>query len=150
MHFSTLVTSLLFTTLSLASPFVKRAVAAGKPTGGPASAKITIYNAYKCVSATTVPPTDGSAGTASTVTIAEGTCSILPIPFGGAITAALAATPKTGAPGYFVQIHTQSGCGLTLNNEYHGFPFDGTIIESKVGCVTPPVVSYGAVEIVCG
>ncbi|KAH7355397.1 hypothetical protein BKA65DRAFT_535628 [Rhexocercosporidium sp. MPI-PUGE-AT-0058] len=146
MYYTTLIASLLFTSLSLASPIVQRA----KPTGGPASAKITIYTAYTCTSSTTVPPTDGSAGASNTVTIAEATCAIISIPFGSAITAALTATPKTGAPGCFIQIHTQSGCGLTLNNEYHGFPFDGTVVGSKVGCVTPPVIGYGAVEITCG
>ncbi|KAK0119419.1 hypothetical protein ONS95_010871 [Cadophora gregata] len=146
MHFSTIITPLILATLSLANPLIAR----GKPTGGPAVAKITVYNSYKCVSPTTVPPTDGSAGVSNTISIAEATCSIMNIPFGGAITAALTAPPKTGAPGCFVQIHTQSGCGLTLNNEYHGFPFDGTIIGSKVGCVSPPVQAYGAIEITCG
>lgn len=61
----------------------------------------------------------------------------------------MTATPKTGTAGCYVQIYTQSGCGLTLNNEYHGFPFDGIVVGSKVGCVAPPVVSYGAVSVVC-
>jgi hypothetical protein len=33
--------------------------------------------------------------------------------------------------------------------EYHGFPMDGILVGSKVGCASPPVQSYGAVEIVC-
>jgi hypothetical protein len=123
---------------------------AGKPTGGPASAQITIYNGpFTCSNLVTPPPKDGSAGFNTTVTVAETQCAIINIPVNGAITAVMTATPKTGTLGCFVQIFSQQGCGVTLQNFYHGFPFDGTIVGSKVGCVSPPVQDYGAVEIVC-
>lgn len=122
----------------------------GKPTGGPASAQITVYNGpFTCINLVTPPLKDGSAGVNTTVTLAETQCAILKIPFGGAITAVLTATPKTGTVGCFVQIYSQDGCGVALQNFYHGFPFDGVIVGSKVGCVSPPVQDYGAVQIVC-
>lgn len=48
-----------------------------------------------------------------------------------------------------MQIFTQSGCGVTLQNQYHGYPFDGVAVGNKVGCVAPFGVPYGAVEVVC-
>lgn len=71
-------------------------------------------------------------------------------PFGGAFTAKLTAPPKTGAPGCYIQIFTQQGCGLTLQNQYHGFPFDGLTTGSQIGCASPPVQGYGALQITCG
>lgn len=117
-----------------------------------------------------VPPTDGSAGTVvKTFTISETQCQIVNVPLGGAITAKLTAVPKAGAPGCYVQVFQQQGCGVAIGNEYHGkfngklrhysnktltiisgFPFDGTIVGSQVGCAQVPAVSYGAVEIICG
>ncbi|KAJ8118066.1 hypothetical protein OPT61_g873 [Boeremia exigua] len=127
------------------------AIPAGKPTGGPASAQVTIYSGpYTCASADSPPPKDGSAGTAKVVNIAETQCVIVNIPFGGAFTATLTAPPKTGAPGCYIQIFSQQGCGVTLQNQYHGFPFDGTTLGSTVGCASPPVQSYGALQITCG
>ena len=58
--------------------------------------------------------------------------------------------PKTGTAACYIQIFSQSGCGLTLQNQYHGFPFNGLTAGSQVGCATPPVQSYGALAIVCG
>jgi hypothetical protein len=61
--------------------------------------------------------------------------------------------PKTGTTACYIQLFSQSGCGLTLQNQYHGFPFDGTSAavgsQSTVGCANPPVQSYGALQIVC-
>jgi hypothetical protein len=71
-------------------------------------------------------------------------------PFGGAFTATMTATPKTGTAACYIQIFTQAGCGLTLQNQYHGFPFNGLTTGSQVGCAQPPVMSYGALQIVCG
>jgi hypothetical protein len=60
------------------------------------------------------------------------------------------AVPKTGTAACYIQIFTQAGCGLTLQNQYHGFPFNGLTIGSQVGCAQPPVQAYGALQIVCG
>lgn len=95
--------------------------AAPAAAAGPASAKVVIYSSYTCVAPNTVryktssptpskdvlltilklPPTDGSAGTATTFTITEGQCTIptVGLSFGGAITATLTATPKAGTLG---------------------------------------------------
>jgi hypothetical protein len=95
------------------------------------------------------PPTDGSAGTATTVSLSENQCVIVDFPSGGVFTAKMTAAPKTGTTACYVQLFSQQGCGLTLQNQYHGFPFDGVIVGSKVGCAKPPGFTYGAVEIVC-
>lgn len=58
--------------------------------------------------------------------------------------------PKTGTAACYIQIFSQSGCGLTLQNQFHGFPFNGLVVGSEVGCAQPPVQSYGALQIVCG
>ncbi|ORY14546.1 hypothetical protein BCR34DRAFT_585718 [Clohesyomyces aquaticus] len=142
----------LFAILSAATAMLGTALAipAGKPTGGPASASVTIYSGpYTCTDPDAAPPA-GSAGTAKTVTVTENACAIVNIPFGGAITSTLTASPKTGTAGCYIQIYTQSGCGVTLQNQYHGFPFNGLIAgSSQVGCANPPVQAYGAVSIVC-
>jgi len=44
---------------------------------------------------------------------------------------------------------TQQGCGVTLQNNYHGFPFNGVTVGSTLGCAQPPVQSYGALEVIC-
>lgn len=59
-------------------------------------------------------------------------------------------SPKTGAAACYIQIFSQQGCGLTLQNQYHGFPFDGVSAGSTLGCASPPVQGYGALQIVCG
>ncbi|KAF1930611.1 uncharacterized protein M421DRAFT_418909 [Didymella exigua CBS 183.55] len=143
------LTKLLFAiTTLLGTAF---AVPAGKPTGGPATAQVTIYSGpYTCASADQPPPKDGSAGTSKIVNIAETQCIVVSIPFGGALTASMTATPKTGTIGCYIQIFSQQGCGLTLQNQYHGFPFDGVTAGSTVGCASPPVQSYGGLQIVCG
>ncbi|OSS52165.1 hypothetical protein B5807_02478 [Epicoccum nigrum] len=124
-----------------------------KPTGGPAIATVTIYSGpYTCAAANSPPPTDGSAGTATPVSVTENQCIIVTIPFAGAFTATMTQSPKTGTTACYIQLFTQSGCGLTLQNQYHGFPFDGvtyTAPQSTVGCANPPVQSYGALQIVC-
>lgn len=95
---------------------------AAKPVGGPASATVTVYSGpYTCPGANTVPPSDGSAGTVvKTFSISETQCTIVNIPFGGAITATLTAAPKSGTVGCYIQAFQQQGCGVTLNNQYHG------------------------------
>ncbi|GAB7332637.1 hypothetical protein MBLNU13_g04401t1 [Cladosporium sp. NU13] len=142
-----------FSIISAAAVVVGTALAipAGKPTGGPASASVTIYSGpATCPDPNTPPPTDGSAGTAKTVSITENACAIVNIPFGGALTSRMTATPKTGTTACYIQIFSQSGCGLTLQNQFHGFPFNGLTIGSEVGCAQPPIQSYGALQIVCG
>ncbi|KAJ4399970.1 hypothetical protein N0V91_009043 [Didymella pomorum] len=138
----------LFTT-ALAMP-----AGGNKPTGGPAAAQVTIYpggaTPYTCASADQPPPKDGSIGTGKVVTVAENQCVVVNVPFGGALTATMTATPKTGTAGCYIQIFSQQGCGLTLQNQYHGFPFDGLVVGSTVGCASPPVQSYGGLQIVCG
>jgi hypothetical protein len=63
-----------------------------------------------------VPPTTGAAGTATTISVAENQCVIVNVPFGGVFTSTLTATPKTGTAACYIQIFTQQGCGLTLQN----------------------------------
>lgn len=66
------------------------------------------------------------------------------------MTASLTATPKTGAAGCYIQLFKEQGCGVTLTNQYHGFPFNGLTTGSFIGCAAPPVQAYGALQIVCG
>ncbi|TIA69805.1 hypothetical protein D6C83_01311 [Aureobasidium pullulans] len=127
-------------------------VAAPAAAAGPASAKVIIYSGYTCVAPNTLPPTDGSAGTATTFTITEGQCTIptVGLSFGGAITATLTATPKAGTLGCYVLGHSQQGCGITLTNTLTGFPFGGTAVGSSVGCGNPPSgTSWNAFEVLC-
>ncbi|CAD0051479.1 unnamed protein product [Aureobasidium pullulans] len=165
-------------------------VAAPAAAAGPASAKVIVYSSYTCVAPNTVryktssttpskdviltilklPPTDGSAGTATTFTITEGQCTIptVGLSFGGAITATLTATPKAGTLGCkfntchhglrassnhnqaYVLGHSQQGCGITLTNTLTGFPFGGTAVGSSVGCGNPPSgTSWNAFEVLC-
>ncbi|KAF9692392.1 hypothetical protein EKO04_009762 [Ascochyta lentis] len=127
------------------------APAGNKPTGGPASAQVSVYSgSYICTDPDIPPPTDGSAGKATVVSVTENQCVTINIPFGGAVTASMTATPKTGAAGCYIQMFTQQGCGLTLANQYHGFPFNGLTVGSSVGCASPPVQTYGTLQIVCG
>ncbi|KAF3003187.1 hypothetical protein E8E13_009423 [Curvularia kusanoi] len=136
---------------ALCSTAFAKAIPAGgnKPTGGPASAFVSIYPSYKCTAPNAPPPTDGTAGVPQQVSVTENQCVIVDIPFGGAFTAKLTATPKTGTTACYIQIFSQQGCGLTLQNQYHGFPFDGLTTTNTVGCASPPVTGYGALEIVC-
>ncbi|KAH7411435.1 hypothetical protein BKA64DRAFT_704541 [Cadophora sp. MPI-SDFR-AT-0126] len=145
MQLITLLAPLLLIAPSLASPLSARA----KAPGGPASAKITVYPSYICPSPTAIPPTDGSAGVSTSVTIAEATCAVLNIPFGGAITAVLTAPPKTGAGGCAVLAHMDGNCVFKPGNEIHGFAFDGLATGNKAGCGNVPVRGYGAVELLC-
>ncbi|THZ51698.1 hypothetical protein D6C90_01629 [Aureobasidium pullulans] len=146
--------------------------AAPAAAAGPASAKVIVYSSYTCVAPNTVryktssptpskdvlltilklPPTDGSAGTATTFTITEGQCTIptVGLSFDGAITATLTATPKAGTLGCYVLGHSQQGCGITLTNTLTGFPFGGTAVGSSVGCGNPPSgTSWNAFEVLC-
>lgn len=121
---------------------------AAKPTGGPASASIAIYSAYTCVSQETFPPPNISS---QTVSVTEDGCAIVPIPVGAAISANMTATPKTGTAGCYIQAFFEDGCGLTLGNQYHGWPINGLGVGSKLGCANTntPGRAYGAVQIVC-
>ncbi|KAK0119418.1 hypothetical protein ONS95_010870 [Cadophora gregata] len=145
MQLINLLSPLLLIAPALATPLSARAKAAG----GPASAKITVYQSYTCPSPTATPPTDGTAGVSSSVTIAEATCAVLNVPFGGALTAVLTAPPKTGAAGCAVIAHTDGNCLWKPGNELHGFAFDGLATGNKVGCGNVPVRGYGAVELLC-
>lgn len=134
---------------SLANPLDKRA-GTKKPTGGPAVMSVTVYSGpATCSSSQTPPPTDGSAGAATTVSLAENQCVILTFPTSGVFTAKLTQAPKTGTTACYVQLFQEQGCGLTLTNQYHGFPFDGVDVGNSVGCAKPAGLNYGAVEIVC-
>ncbi|THZ14351.1 hypothetical protein D6C89_10173 [Aureobasidium pullulans] len=134
--------------------------AAPAAAAGLASAKVIVYSSYTCVAPNTdvlltilkLPPTDGSAGTATTFTITEGQCTIptVGLSFDGAITATLTATPKAGTLGCYVLGHSQQGCGITLTNTLTGFPFGGTAVGSSVGCGNPPSgTSWNAFEVLC-
>ncbi|KAH9211295.1 hypothetical protein DL95DRAFT_525813 [Leptodontidium sp. 2 PMI_412] len=145
MQLTNIVAPILLIAPAIATPLIARA----KAPGGPASAKITVYSSYTCPSATATPPTDGSAGILTTVTIAEATCAVLNLPFGGALTAVLTAPPKTGAAGCAVMAHMGGDCVWKPGNELHGFAFDGLAAGNKVGCGNVPVRGYGAVELLC-
>ncbi|KAH0166851.1 amino acid permease, partial [Aureobasidium melanogenum] len=131
MHFSSwtpLVVS-LFTISTTAIPLLevrKNGGGGGGGTtttrGGPASAKVTLYNQYTCVAPNTPPPTDGSAGTVVSFSVTEAQCTIQTtgLQFGGALTASLTATPKTGTVGCYIVGHSQQGCGIVLSNQMHG------------------------------
>ncbi|KAM0693776.1 hypothetical protein Q7P36_007033 [Cladosporium allicinum] len=148
MQFLSVLTSITaFAGIALANP-VALPVPAGKPTGGPASASVTVYSGpATCADPNTPPTAADNPGVAKTVSITENSCVIVNIPFGGAITASMTATPKTGTTACYIQIFTQAGCGLTLQNQYHGFPFNGLSLGSQVGCAQPPVQAYGALQI---
>ncbi|KAH0362922.1 hypothetical protein KCU65_g7713, partial [Aureobasidium melanogenum] len=146
-----LALSLLASSVSAAPPHLEARKGAA-PVGGPASAKVTIYSSYTCAAPGTAPPTDGSAGTATTFTIAEATCTIptASLLFGGAITATLSTTPKTGTVGCYILGHSQQGCGITLTNNLYGWPFNGISVGSSVGCGNAPAgTQWGAFEVLC-
>ncbi|RDW92364.1 hypothetical protein BP5796_01758 [Coleophoma crateriformis] len=128
---------------------IEAAVAAGKPTGGPAIARLDVYSNYVCPNNTAAPPTTGAAGTLRSVTITEKTCTQIALPFGSALTSTLTQAPKTGTLGCYVQIFTASGCGLTLDNQYHGFAYNGVGVGSQMFCANNPAIAYGAAELVC-
>jgi hypothetical protein len=69
--------------------------------GGPASAKVTIYDSYTCVAPNTAPPTDGSVIPSVSFSVTEAQCTIPKsgLQWGGALTASLTAAPATGALG---------------------------------------------------
>ncbi|KAJ8117298.1 hypothetical protein OPT61_g1477 [Boeremia exigua] len=117
------------------------------PASGPASASVTIYPSYTCTESNTRPPTDGTAGTGKTVSVTEGQCVITNIPLNGAVSASLTATPKAGALGCYLQLYKDQGCGVTLSNQYHGYPFNGVAADDFVGCAAPVIQSYGALAI---
>ncbi|KAI4762105.1 hypothetical protein E4T52_05758 [Aureobasidium sp. EXF-3400] len=152
MHATSLLPLSLLAVSALAAPPHLEARKGAAPVGGPASAKVTIYSSYTCAGPGTAPPTDGSAGTATTFTISEGTCTIpsAGLMFGGAISATLSATPKTGAVGCYILGHSQQGCGITLTNNLYGWPFNGIAVGNSVGCGNAPAgTSWGAFEVLC-
>ncbi|KAF2500794.1 hypothetical protein BU16DRAFT_523553 [Lophium mytilinum] len=137
--------------LSLASASViplDLSARSGKPTGGPAIASVTIYSSYTCPG-NTAPPTDGSAGASTTLSVTEATCSIVSIPAGAAITAKLTQAPKTGSVGCYVQLYYGGDCAVTYANQIHGVAFSGVAVNNHLGCANFPVGGYGAVEIIC-
>ncbi|KAI5196699.1 hypothetical protein E4T39_07680 [Aureobasidium subglaciale] len=150
----------LFALSAAAAPSLEaRKNVGGASAGGPASARVTIYSSYTCAAPGTTqlivgqaPPTDGSAGTATTFTITEGTCTVpnIGLSFGGALTASLTAIPKTGTAGCYILGYSQQGCGITLTNNLYGWPFSGTAVGNSVGCGNAPSgTSWGAFEVLC-
>ncbi|CAD0106295.1 unnamed protein product [Aureobasidium uvarum] len=120
--------------------------------GGPASAKVTIYNQYTCVAPNTPPPTDGSAGTTISFGVTEAQCTIpnTGLQFGGALTASLTASPKTGTIGCYIVGHSQQGCGIVLSNVMYGWPVAGINVGDSLGCGNAPSgTSWSAFEIIC-
>ncbi|KAJ7347427.1 hypothetical protein DFH08DRAFT_868002 [Mycena albidolilacea] len=124
---------------------------AAKPTGGPAAMTLQIWSGpFTCPAPDSTIPADGSAGTLlKTISIPELTCAVANFPLGSAFNATITATPKTGTLGCYIQLFAEQGCGATLTNQYHGYPFGGTAVGSAVGCGNPVAFAYGAVEIVC-
>ncbi|KAH6612772.1 hypothetical protein C7974DRAFT_381274 [Boeremia exigua] len=156
--------------LSASAAFLSTAFAApakggtAKAPAVAATASVTVYPSYTCVDHNTVrqalpvkilgdvnviqqPPT--SDGTGKTWEIAQAQCVIANIPVNGAVTARLTAPAKSGVAGCYLQLFKEQGCGVTLTNQYHGFPFNGVSTGNSVGCAAPPVQSYGAFTVVC-
>ncbi|KAJ7259743.1 hypothetical protein C8J57DRAFT_1233418 [Mycena rebaudengoi] len=122
-----------------------------RPTGGPAEMTLQIWSGpFTCPAPDSAIPTDGSAGTLlKTINIPEATCAVANFPLDSAFTATMTTTPKTGTAGCYVQLFKEQGCGTTLTNQYHGYPFDSVVVGSVMGCGNPVAFPYGAVEIVC-
>ncbi|KAJ7347431.1 hypothetical protein DFH08DRAFT_868005 [Mycena albidolilacea] len=122
-----------------------------KPTGGPAAMTLQIWSGpFTCPAPDSTIPADGSAGTLlTTISIPELTCAVANFPLGSAFNATITATPKTNTLACYVQLFAEQGCGATLTNQYHGYPFDSIAVGSAVGCGNPVAFAYGAVEIVC-
>jgi hypothetical protein len=57
--------------------------------------------------------------------------------------------PETRMAGCYVQLFAEQGCGATLTNQYHGYPFNSVVVGSVVGCGNPVVFPYRVVEIFC-
>ncbi|KAJ6527030.1 hypothetical protein B0H19DRAFT_1196288, partial [Mycena capillaripes] len=127
------------------------ALAAGAPTGGPAAMTLQIWSGpFTCPGPDSAIPSDGTAGTLlKTISVPELTCAVANFPLDSVFNATMTATPKTGTVGCYVQLFTEQGCGVTLTNQYHGYPFDSIVVGSSVGCGNPVAFPYGAVEIVC-
>ncbi|CAD0081955.1 unnamed protein product, partial [Aureobasidium vineae] len=157
MHFSSwtpLVVSLL-TVSTTAIPVLEvrknGGATAAATKGGPASAKVTIYNQYTCVAPNTPPPTDGSAGTSIQFSVTEAQCTIpnTGLQFGGALTASLTASPKTGTAGCKLA-RCLTGCGIVLSNAMYGWPVAGISVGDSLGCGNAPSgTSWSAFEIIC-
>jgi hypothetical protein len=46
--------------------------------------------------------------------------------------------------------HSQPGCGITLTNNLHGWPFDGVAVGNSVGCGSAPFgTTWSAFEVLC-
>lgn len=46
--------------------------------------------------------------------------------------------------------HSEQGCGITLTNNLHGWPFNGISVGSTVGCGSAPAnTQWGAFEVLC-
>ncbi|KAI5200381.1 hypothetical protein E4T42_04774 [Aureobasidium subglaciale] len=138
--------------VAIAAPGLERR--SGKPTGGPAKANVIIYaGPATCADPNTPPPTDGSAGIAKTyLSVTEDICTIINPVLGltGAVTAVLTQGPKTGTAGCYIEMFKESGCGLTLSNQFHGWPFDGIGVGNHMGCANAVGgFSYGAVTLLC-
>ncbi|KAJ7044450.1 hypothetical protein C8F04DRAFT_1389252 [Mycena alexandri] len=123
---------------------------AAQPTGGPAAMTLQIWSGpFACPAPDSTIP-KGSAGTLlKTISIPETTCAVANFPLNSAFNATMTAAPKTGTAGCYVQLFKEQGCGTTLTNQYHGYPFDSVAVGSVVGCGNPVAFAYGAVEIVC-
>ncbi|KAJ6629800.1 hypothetical protein B0H10DRAFT_2372469 [Mycena sp. CBHHK59/15] len=119
---------------------------AAQPTGGPAAMTFQIWSGpFTCPAPDSTIPTDGSTGMLlKTISIPELTCAVANFPLDSAFTATM-----TGTAGCYVQLFTEQGCGATLTNQYHGYPFDSVVVSSAVSCGNPVAFPYGAVEIVC-
>ncbi|TIA33993.1 hypothetical protein D6C78_07169 [Aureobasidium pullulans] len=140
--------------IAVAVPVPNLEKRAGKPTGGPARANVIVYaGPYTCSDPNTPPPTDGSAGTGKTyLGVTENVCTILNpfLSITGAVTANLVQAPKTGTAGCYIEMYKEAGCGLTLTNQFHGWPFNGIDTASTLGCANAVGgFGYGAMTLLC-
>ncbi|KAH6629879.1 hypothetical protein C7974DRAFT_413627 [Boeremia exigua] len=104
--------------LSASAAFLSTAFAAPAKGGTAKAPAVACHSISHRVS---VPPT--SDGTGKTWEIAQAQCVIANIPVNGAVTARLTAPAKSGVAGCYLQLFKEQGCGVTLTNQYHGFPF---------------------------
>ncbi|KAF2103574.1 hypothetical protein NA57DRAFT_72552 [Rhizodiscina lignyota] len=129
-------------------------IAAGKPTGGPGTATLTVFSGsdFSCANINTKIPTDGTAGTSSSVSIVEDGCALIPIAPADVFTATMTLAPKSGTLGCWIQLFTQDGCGFTLENSFWGQPIPGIDAGTVLGCAQVPAglgLTFGGASMFC-
>ncbi|KAF2102293.1 hypothetical protein NA57DRAFT_73722 [Rhizodiscina lignyota] len=125
----------------------------GKPTGGPAFANLTVFTggSFSCSSKSDKILNDGSAGTATSVSITEEGCSELPINDQNLIQVEMTALPRSNSEGCYLQLFTQDGCGFILSQDFWGTAIPGIDPGSTLGCTQVPAgFTFGGAALNCG